>query len=78
MSQPNTRLTDTERAREMAQARADLLKRAATQGIKPFSFDEWLAEGEAEQSQEEIRREVDEFLRLVREVRDRTSNREPD
>jgi hypothetical protein len=76
MSRPNITSRDTEeRARETAQARADLERRAAEQGIKPFDVDEWRAELETDQTPEEIRQEVDEFLTIVREARDTPSSR---
>lgn len=80
MSQPNIkdRIDDAERERrerETAQARADLLRRAAAQGVKPFSLDEWRAEVETDQTPEEIRQEVDEFLTMLREWRDTPSRR---
>jgi hypothetical protein len=66
---------EEERARETAQARADLERLAEAQGVKPFDFDEWRAESETDQSQEETRQEVDEFLRMLREWRDTPSHR---
>jgi hypothetical protein len=44
-------------------------------GVAPFDADEWLAETDEEQSPEEAAREVDEFLRIVRELRDTPSDR---
>jgi predicted nucleic acid-binding protein len=77
MSQPNitSHSTEEERGRETAQARADLERRAAEQGIKPFDADEWLAGLETDQTPEEVRQEIDEFLHIVREVRDTPSSR---
>ena len=72
MSQPNT---DDKRAREAAEARAALERRAAELGVGPFDADEWLAATEEEQSPEEAAREVDDFLRIVRELRDTPSDR---
>jgi hypothetical protein len=67
MSQQNI---NVERERETAEARAELLRRAEAEGVKPFDADEWLAERETDQTPEEIRREVDEFLALRREARE--------
>jgi len=64
-----------ERARETAEARADLQRRADAQGVKPFDADEWHAELETEQAPEEVRQEVDEFLSMLREWRDTPSRR---
>lgn len=76
MSQSNTKVpSDIERERETAKAYADLLRRAEAEGVKPFSFEEWKAEFETNQTPEEIRREVDEFLSMLREVRGTPSNR---
>lgn len=68
----NTDVTDcVERERETANARADLLRRAKAQGVKPFTSIEDFA------ADEELTRDfnVDEFLRTVREIRDSPSNR---
>jgi hypothetical protein len=76
MSQSNISSHDRiERDRETAEARAELLRRAETQGVKPFDADEWRTEIETDQTPEEIRQEVDEFLSLIREVRDTPSAR---
>ena len=76
MSRPNiTSQEAEERARETAQARADLERRAAEQGVRPFDAGEWLGELETDQTPEEVRREVDEFLHMVREARDTPSTR---
>lgn len=72
MSQPNF---NDDRAREAATARADLERRAAEQGIRPFDAADWLAEPQTEQQREEVTREVDDFLGLLREWRDTPSHR---
>jgi hypothetical protein len=54
-----------------AKARADLLRRAEAQGVKPFTSLEDFA-GEPELTADF---DVDEFLRQVREDRDRPSGR---
>lgn len=59
------------REREIAEVRAELLRRAEEQGVEPFDFDAALGEGAEGHSQEEIQREVDEFLRRVHEDRAR-------
>jgi hypothetical protein len=64
-----------EREREAAAARAELMRLAEEQGVKPFNFDEALGEGSDGQTQEEIQREVDEFLKWLRETRDLPSTR---
>jgi hypothetical protein len=63
--------TEKERERESAEARADLLRRAEAQGVKPFST---LAEfgGDPELTADF---DVEMFLRQVRADRDRLSNR---
>jgi predicted nucleic acid-binding protein len=71
MSQPNT---DDRRSREAAEARAALERRAAELGVSPFDADEWLGAADEEQSPEEAAREVDDFLRIVRELRDTPSD----
>jgi hypothetical protein len=55
--------------RETAEARAEMLRRAEAQGVRPLSFDEMLGDPEPGQTPEEIRQEVDDFLTLPREVR---------
>jgi hypothetical protein len=76
MSQSNISSQDRiERSRETSEARAELLRRAEAQGVKPFDADEWRAELETDQTPEEIRHEVDEFLSLIREMRDTPSAR---
>lgn len=62
---------DAERACETAQAHADLLARAEAQGIKPFtSLGDFAGDPELTADFD-----VDEFLRQVREDRDRPSER---
>lgn len=61
----------TERERETTEARADLLRRAEAQGITPFtSLDDFAGDPELVADFD-----VDEFLRQVREDRDRPSTR---
>ena len=62
---------DAEREREIAEARAELLRRAEAQGVKPITSLEGLA-GDPELTADF---DVDEFLRQVREDRDRPSTR---
>jgi hypothetical protein len=62
---------DADRAREIADARAELLRRAQAQGVKPVTSLEDLA-GDPEMTADF---DVDEFLRQVREDRDRPSTR---
>jgi hypothetical protein len=66
-----TTLKDADRERETARARADLLRRAEAQGVKPFSSLEDFA-GDPEMTADF---DVDAFLRQVREDRNRPSNR---
>lgn len=66
---------DQERARESAEARAALERRAAETGVTPFDAEEWLSGGEEGQTPGEAAREVDEFLSIVRELRDTPSAR---
>jgi hypothetical protein len=63
--------TEEERARESAEARAELLRRAESQGVKPFTT---LAEfgGDPALTADF---DVEEFLRQVRADRDRLSKR---
>ncbi|MDT5268293.1 MAG: hypothetical protein QOH49_479 [Acidobacteriota bacterium] len=75
MSTNLTPRNDRERERESAEARAALERRAAELGVTPFDADEWLAATEDDQSPEEAAREVDEFLSIVRELRDTPSTR---
>ena len=72
MPQPNI---NTDREREAAEARAALERRAAELGITPFDADGWLAGSEEDQTPEAAAREVDEFLSIVRELRDTPSTR---
>jgi predicted nucleic acid-binding protein len=72
MSQPNV---NNDREREAAEARAALEQRAAELGVTPFDAGEWLSGGEDDQAPEEAAREVDEFLSIVRELRDTPSIR---
>lgn len=64
MSQPNP---NNDRARESAEARAALERRAAELGVLPFDADEWLSRSEDDQAPEDAAREVDDFLALRRE-----------
>ncbi len=75
MSTDPTPRPNQEREREAADARADLERRGAELGVKPFNDEEWLAESETGQTAEEIGREVDEFLSMVRELRHTPSGR---
>ena len=76
MSTDRTPRRDQERAREAAEARAALERRAAELGVTPFDSDEWLADSETEQPAEEVTREVDEFLNMLREWRHTPSVRD--
>ncbi len=62
---------DADRERETEMARAEVLRRAEAQGVKPITSLEDLA-GDAEVTADF---DVDEFLRQVREDRDRPSVR---
>ena len=62
---------EADREREIAEARAELLRRAEAQGVKPFTALEDL-KGDPEMTADF---EVDEFLRQLREDRDRPSSR---
>jgi hypothetical protein len=73
MSTDRTPRNDRSREREAAEARAALDRRAAELGVTPFDADEWLAGDD--QEPEEAAREVDEFLTIVRELRDTPSTR---
>jgi hypothetical protein len=76
MSQQNiTRQNERDRAREAAEARAALEQRAAELGVRPFDADVWLAGTEDDQIPEEATREVNEFLGMLRELRDTPSSR---
>jgi predicted nucleic acid-binding protein len=72
MSQPNV---NTNREREAAEARAVLERRAAELGVTPFDASEWLSRAEDDQAPEDAAREVNEFLAIVRELRDTPSTR---
>lgn len=63
--------TGINRDRQVAEARAELLRRAEAHGVKPISSLEDLA-GDPEMTADF---DVDEFLRQVREDRDRPSTR---
>lgn len=72
MIKTNTKTqTDAERERETAEARADLLRRAEAQGVKPFTSLEDFA-GDPSLTADF---DVDDFLRTVRETRDKQSSR---
>jgi hypothetical protein len=60
---------DADREREIAEARAELLRRAQAQGVKPFTALEHL-KGDPEIVES---LDVDEFLRQVRNDRDQLS-----
>lgn len=62
---------DADRERETETARAEVLRRAEAQGVKPITSLEDLA-GDPKMTADF---DVDEFLRQVREDRDRTSVR---
>jgi hypothetical protein len=71
MSKRNIKQSATaqEREQEAAEARAELERQAAEQGIKPATCFEDLLGPETGQTQEEIQAEVDDFLRMLREWR---------
>lgn len=73
MSQKNVTLhhIDDERAREIAQARAELGRLVEAEGLRPFTSLEDFA-GDPELTADF---EVDEFLKTVREDRDRPASR---
>lgn len=76
MTQPNiTHDIDVERAQEAAQARAELLRRAEAQGVRPLSFEDLLGEQAAGDPAQE---DINDFLVLRREWRaaERTRVRE--
>lgn len=75
MSTNLTPSNDRERAREAAEALAALERRAAELGLTPFNADEWLAGTGEDEAPEDAAREVDEFLSIVRELRDTPSTR---
>jgi hypothetical protein len=62
---------DADRERELEMARAELLRRAEVQGVKPFTSLEDL-KGDPEMVADF---DVDEFLRQVREQREQPSTR---
>jgi hypothetical protein len=62
---------DADRERDIAEARAELLRRAEAQGVKPITSLEDLA-GDPDMTGDF---DVDEFLRQVREDRNRPSTR---
>ena len=62
---------DADRERTIEKARAEVQRRAQAQGIKPFTSLEDFA-GDPEMT---VDFDVDEFLKQVREDRDRPSNR---
>jgi hypothetical protein len=62
---------DADREHETAKARAEILRRAEEEGVKPFTSVEDLA-GDPEMTSDF---DVEEFLRQVREDRDRLSTR---
>lgn len=64
MSQQNI---NVERERETAEARAELLRRAEREGVRPLSFDEMLGDPDAGDPEKE---DVDDFLALRREWRE--------
>lgn len=67
----STTPTDIEGEHASAEARADLLRRAEAQGVKPFTALEDFA-GDPELTDDF---DVDEFVRAVREWRDTPSTR---
>ena len=64
MSQQNI---NTDRERETAEARAELLRQAEAQGLRPLSFDELLGDPEEGDPEKE---DVDDFLALRHEWRE--------
>lgn len=74
MSTDRTPQEDRERARESAAALAALERRAAEFGVTPFDADEWRAE-RTDESPEDVKEEVDDFLGLLREWRETPSGR---
>jgi hypothetical protein len=66
-----TNRKDIDQQKDSAQARADLLRRAEAQGIKPFaSLEDVMGDSEIVTDFD-----VEAFLRQVRDDRDRESNR---
>jgi hypothetical protein len=69
-----TTLFDSVSERETANAQADVLRRATLQGVQPFtSLEDFVGEPEMIADFD-----VDEFLRQVRDDRERNSNRSLD
>lgn len=64
MSQQNI---NADREGETAEARAELLRMAEAQGVRPLSFDELLGDPEEGEPEKE---DVDDFLELRREWRE--------
>jgi len=58
---------DVDRAREAAEARAEMLRQAEAQGVRPLSFDELLGDPEEGDPEQE---DVDDFLALRHEWRE--------
>lgn len=58
---------NADRESETAKARAELLRIAEAQGVRPLSFDELLGDPEEDDSEKE---DVDDFLELRREWRE--------
>jgi hypothetical protein len=77
MSTNRTPHNDQDRGRESAAALAALERRAAEFGIRPFDADERRGEQPA-QAPKDVRREVDDFLGLLREWCDTPSRRSLD
>lgn len=78
MSQQTPTVLD-ERAHATEAARAKLQQLIGRKGIKPFKADEWTADSNSEsahQTPEEIRAEVDDFLRLRQEWRAEEAGRD--
>ena len=70
MSQQNI---NVDRERETAEARAELLRRAEREGVRPLSFDELLGDTDPGDPEKE---DVDDFLALRREWRETERVRE--
>jgi broad specificity phosphatase PhoE len=67
MSEMSQQNINVERERETAEARAELLRRAEREGVRPLSFDEMLGDPDAGDPEKE---DVDDFLALRREWRE--------
>jgi broad specificity phosphatase PhoE len=67
MSEMSQQNINVERERETAEARAELLRRAEREGVRPLSFDELLGDPDAGDPEKE---DVDDFLALRREWRE--------